>query len=287
MKSESEGLPYRISAVTRAQVKLHEEDQTKETRSSGNDDKTTKITWEDHTKGLCFDRINKANLRLKPWRCKFAQKYVKYLGHIVRQGLRTSEEVKVQTIKDYPPPNTKTEVITFSGLVGYHGQYIPMSSVIASLLTTLKRPRRKGKVQWTETCDVAFQKLQELLCNKPTLHALGFNKQFIVQTDASDYGRGIFCRNERKNKTNILFRISLSNVQLGKENSVHQKTECAATAYFYLDGHQSFLMQTDPNPLTWLHSNANSNTLLMRWTFALQPYNLFIALSYSTCRKFT
>ncbi|GIY29004.1 retrovirus-related Pol polyprotein from transposon 17.6 [Caerostris extrusa] len=78
---------------------------------------------------------------------KFAQKYVKYLGHIVRQILRTPEEVKVQTIKDYPPPKTKTEVRAFLG--------------------------------------------QELLCNKPTLHALDFNKQFIVQTDASDYGMGI------------------------------------------------------------------------------------------------
>ncbi|GIY39713.1 hypothetical protein CDAR_271611 [Caerostris darwini] len=38
------------------------------------------------------DRLNKANLRLKSSKYKFAQKHLKYMGHIVEQGLRTPEE---------------------------------------------------------------------------------------------------------------------------------------------------------------------------------------------------
>ncbi|GIY62989.1 retrovirus-related Pol polyprotein from transposon 17.6 [Caerostris extrusa] len=87
--------------------------------------------WKDHIKDLSFvlDRINKVNLRLKSSKYTFAQKYVKHLGYIVGQGLRTCEGIKVQTIKDYPPPKTKTEVRAFLILKGYYKQYILLCSL--------------------------------------------------------------------------------------------------------------------------------------------------------------
>ncbi|GFS85330.1 retrovirus-related Pol polyprotein from transposon 17.6 [Trichonephila clavipes] len=67
------------------------------------------LPWDDHLKHLkdVFDRLRSAKLHIKPSKCQFAQAYVKYLGHLVGQGLRTPGELKVQVIKDFPiPTNT-------------------------------------------------------------------------------------------------------------------------------------------------------------------------------------
>ncbi|GFX61377.1 hypothetical protein TNCV_4894211 [Trichonephila clavipes] len=49
------------------------------------------LAWDDHLKHLkdVFDYLRSAKLHIKPSKCQFAQAYVKYLGHLVVQGLRT------------------------------------------------------------------------------------------------------------------------------------------------------------------------------------------------------
>ncbi|GFV53666.1 transposon Ty3-G Gag-Pol polyprotein [Trichonephila clavipes] len=84
-------------------------------------------SWDDHLKHLkdVFDRLRSTKLHIKPSKCQFAQAYVKHLGHLVGQGLRTPGELKVQVIKDFPIPTNKTQVRAFLGLSGYYRRYIP------------------------------------------------------------------------------------------------------------------------------------------------------------------
>ncbi|GFV20120.1 retrovirus-related Pol polyprotein from transposon 17.6 [Trichonephila clavipes] len=92
------------------------------------------LTWDDHLKHLkdVFDRLRSAKLHIKPSKYQFAQAYVKYLGHLVGQGLRTPGELKVQVIKDFPIPTNKTQVRAFLGLSGYYRRYIPEFSLSLS-----------------------------------------------------------------------------------------------------------------------------------------------------------
>ncbi|GFW74456.1 hypothetical protein TNCV_2413551 [Trichonephila clavipes] len=71
------------------------------------------LAWDDHLKHLkdVFDRLRSAKLHIKPSKCQFAQAYVKYLGHLVGQGLRTPGELKVQVIKYFPIPTNKTQAL--------------------------------------------------------------------------------------------------------------------------------------------------------------------------------
>ncbi|GFS54338.1 retrovirus-related Pol polyprotein from transposon 17.6 [Trichonephila inaurata madagascariensis] len=96
-------------------------------------------TWDDHLKHLkdVFDSLRSAKLHIKPSKCQFAQAYVKYLGHLIGQGLRTSGELKVQVIKNFLIPTNKTQVRPFLGLAGYYRRCIPKFSVIAAPLTNL------------------------------------------------------------------------------------------------------------------------------------------------------
>ncbi|GFV64044.1 hypothetical protein TNCV_3144351 [Trichonephila clavipes] len=61
------------------------------------------LAWDDHLKHLkdVFDRLRSAKLHIKPSKCKFAQAYVKYLGHLVGQGLRTPGELKARKLRDW------------------------------------------------------------------------------------------------------------------------------------------------------------------------------------------
>ncbi|GFV08847.1 hypothetical protein TNCV_3820901 [Trichonephila clavipes] len=85
------------------------------------------LAWDDHLNHLkdVFDRLRSTKLHIKPSKYQFAQAYVKYLGHLVGQGLRTPGELKVQVIKYFPIPTNKTQVRAFLGLSGYYRRYIP------------------------------------------------------------------------------------------------------------------------------------------------------------------
>ncbi|GBM40416.1 Retrovirus-related Pol polyprotein from transposon 297 [Araneus ventricosus] len=53
-----------------------------------------------------FQRLQKANLKLSPKRCKFFQKEVSYLGHIISSdGVKTGPE-KPEAVVDWPRPET-------------------------------------------------------------------------------------------------------------------------------------------------------------------------------------
>ena len=69
-------------------------------------------TWEEHVKHLhnVFERLCKAGLTAKPRKCQFALKQCKYLGHIVGNGVVQSEPGKIDAVKSFAVPRTKTDV---------------------------------------------------------------------------------------------------------------------------------------------------------------------------------
>ena len=50
--------------------------------------------------------------------------------------------------------------------------------------------RKKVLVEWTEECQIAFEKLEDLCTRTPILAYANYKKPFQLQTDASDLGLG-------------------------------------------------------------------------------------------------
>lgn len=145
--------------------------------------------WISHLKHVeeVLKRIQGAKLTIKPSKCRFAQNQVKYLGHIVGNGMRSPAEAKVKCIQDFPRPKNKTQVRAFLGLVGYYSHYIADFAAIAAPLTdALKGKEKRGEIHWDEKCENAFSSLKSKLASPPVLCAPDFEKPFIVQCDASD-----------------------------------------------------------------------------------------------------
>ncbi|GBG80071.1 hypothetical protein CBR_g30438 [Chara braunii] len=134
--------------------------------------------------GLLRQHQYKVNLD----KCEFGRTKILYLGHeISADGLRP-EDAKVASIRDWPRPQTVTEVRSFLGMTDYYRPFLKNYSTIASQLTDLTRLDTPW--EWTEECEASFKKLKYALTHYEVLKLPDSDKPFIVTIDASQYGIG-------------------------------------------------------------------------------------------------
>ncbi|GFW10660.1 retrovirus-related Pol polyprotein from transposon 17.6 [Trichonephila clavipes] len=213
-------------------------------------------TWESQIKHMetVLQRIKRAKLTIKP---------SKYCSRV-------------------PYPSHENPIRAFLGPAGYYQKYINLFSVIAVPLTdALKGRAKKGEITWMTECEKAFRALKGKLIDKPVLYASNFEREFIVQTDASNAGMGaVLIQLTEQGEEHPILYLSKKFSEVEKRYCTTEK-ECDSIVFaikrlhYYLDGN-SFLVMTDPNPLVWLNRNISSNPILMRWALALQPYNFKI-----------
>ncbi|GFX10581.1 retrovirus-related Pol polyprotein from transposon 297 [Trichonephila clavipes] len=211
----------------------------------------------------------------------FSDTWESHIKHM-ETGFRTPSEIKVQAVLEFPTPRTKTQIRAFLDLAGYYQKYINLFSVIDVPLTdALKGRAKKGEITWTIECENAFRELKGKLIDKPVLYAPNFEREFIVQTDASNVGmRAVLTQLTEQGEEHPILYLSKKFSEVEKRYCTTEK-ECASIVFaikrlhYYLDGN-SFLVMTDHNPLVWLNRNVSSNPRLMRWALALQPYNFRI-----------
>ena len=135
-----------------------------------------------------FECLRKAGLTVKPRKCQFAMKQCKYLVHIVGTGVVQPEPGKIDAVRSFVVPRTKTDVRAFLGLTGYYRRFIPDYVTIALPLTDLTRKAAPNLINWNDRCNEAFTKLKELLCSSPVLQSPNFTMLFTLHTGALDRG---------------------------------------------------------------------------------------------------
>ncbi|GFW67622.1 retrovirus-related Pol polyprotein from transposon 297 [Trichonephila clavipes] len=213
-------------------------------------------TWESHIKHMetVLQRIKRAKLTIKPSKCCSR---VPYPSH----------------------ENPNTCFLRSSGLLPKI--YKSVLGIAAPLTDALKGRAKKGEITWTTECENAFRELKGKLIDKPVLYAPNFEREFIVQTDASNAGMGaVLTQLTEQGEEHPILYLSNKFSEVEKCYCTTKK-ECASIVFaikrlhYYLDGN-SFLVMTDHNPLVWLNRNVSSNPRLMRWALALQPYNFRI-----------
>jgi hypothetical protein len=131
---------------------------------------------------LVFQMLRKANLKIKWRKCKFFQREVKFLGHIISGEAIKPDPENVSAVEHFPVPNSKQKIMSFLGLVNYYQKFVPnLSSIAAPLRALLKKD---VAFEWTRPCQEAFEKIRLILISEPVLKPVDFSKPFILVTDA-------------------------------------------------------------------------------------------------------
>ncbi|GFV98673.1 retrovirus-related Pol polyprotein from transposon 412 [Trichonephila clavipes] len=239
------------------QVEIHPEDREKQHSLPAKDYGSSKScrgrTFEEHLQNIrkVLSKLSDANLKLNPSKCKFFQKEVNYLGHIISaEGVRTDPE-KVSAVKNWKRPENLRELRSFLGLCTYY---------------------RNGQKE----CEDSFLQLKEALTSSPILIYPQPDKPFILDTDASNESVGAVLSQEIDGQERVVAYWSKCLSKPERNYCVTRKELLAivkAIEHFhhYLYG-QKFLLRTDHASLTWLMNFRNTEGQVARWIQRLNEY---------------
>lgn len=155
-------------------------------------------TFEEHVAHVkvVMAALRQANLLLKLAKCKFAQRRVAFLGHVIAEGCVETDPEKVRVMQDFPAPRNVAELRRFLGLAGYYQRFIPRYPYIAEPLLELQRGHTP--FVWDERRHGAFLALKRALCENTVLQLPDMDRPFVVRTDASDTGiAGVLLQDDR------------------------------------------------------------------------------------------
>ena len=96
-------------------------------------------TSEEHLVRLraVFEKLKKAELKLKPSKCEIFKQELTYLGHVVsKNGIQTDSK-KAEAIWKWPVPTTVTEMHSFLGFTNYYNISIKKYAQVAKPLYKL------------------------------------------------------------------------------------------------------------------------------------------------------
>ena len=232
---------------------------------------------EQHTQNLkiTFETLRKANLRLKPKKCKFFQ--VDYLGHTIQADGTSPDPAKVEAVKEWPVPKNVTDVRSFVGFCSYYRRFIRNFAEIARPLHAVTK--KNDCFEWNEVCQVAFERLKLELTTAPMLQYPDFKSLFVVDTDASNVSLGAVLSNVIDGDERPL--VFASRV-LSKTESMYSTTKREALAVVqalkwfrpYIWGTE-FLVRTDHASLRWLfRQNADGQTFRMLQTLQVYKFKV-------------
>ncbi|GBM00012.1 Retrovirus-related Pol polyprotein from transposon 297 [Araneus ventricosus] len=204
--------------------------------------------FEEHLNNICkvFQRLQKANLKLSPKKCRFFRKEVSYLGHVISaDGVKTDQK-KIKAVVEWPRPETVHDLRSFTGMCTYY--------------------RRSSKADFD---------------NFPCFDlSPRTDKYFILDTDASNKGIGAVLSQKIENEERAIAYFSKSLGKPERNYCVTRKELLAIVKsiehfHHYLYG-RKFLLRTDHASLRWLLNFREPEGQIARWIQRLQEYNFEI-----------
>ena len=256
---------------------------------------------------LVFSQLKSFNLKIKPKKSYFFQASVIFLGHVLSSDGISANPEKVEKVRDWPVPSNAKELHSFLGLASYYCQFIPNFACIAKCLhqlvglTNVKKTKGKRKEAisleelkkldvtlpkfvWVSEHQKAFDALKLALTTAPVLGYPNFEREFILETDASLRGLGaVLSQVDDQGKTHVI--AYASRTLRPSERSMHNYSSAklellalkwAVTEKFrdYLLG-SKFTVYTDNNPLAYIQTS-KLGVSQIRWLSELALFDFNI-----------
>ena len=200
-------------------------------------------TFSDHLIHLqkVFECLEEANLKLNPQKCRFCCSEVEYLGHIVTPNGFKPNHRNMEAVKNFPVPTTLKELRQFLGLTSHYRRFVKGYSSLAQPLYALTR--KDAPYHWTAECESAFNHLKCCLITAPVFVYPDFDRDFVLETDASILGLGAILSQVQDDDR--LHPLAYASRSLSKSEKNYPVTELETLAVvwgvthfrYYLYGH--------------------------------------------------
>lgn len=232
--------------------------------------------------------LRDSRLTLNLSKCSFLQKEIEYLGYdISKEGIRPGQK-KIEAVAKYKEPTNVHELRMFLGLTSYFRKFVQNYAVIThDLYILLKKdqPWIWGKMQ-----QAAFDKLKQILTQRPILAVYNSKAETEVHTDASSKGiAGILLQ---KQSDNVLKPVAYFSRKTSKEESLYHSFELETLAVVeslrrfrvYLAGIH-FHVVTDCVAVRQTFEKKDLLPRVARWWLSIQEYDMDITHKPGVCHK--
>ncbi|GET62290.1 1-phosphatidylinositol 4,5-bisphosphate phosphodiesterase-like [Rhizophagus irregularis DAOM 181602=DAOM 197198] len=238
--------------------------------------KFKELLYEEEKIAESEEKVKELIRGIKLKKCRFLERNIEFLGHIVgNDGLRPDDK-KIEKIKEMKAPTTVKEVRSFLGLCSYYRKFVKNFSKIARPISDL---RKKGiPFIWGREQQEAFEKLKEKLIQYPILRHPDWKKEFLLITDASGKGLGaVLSQKDEKGKEVVIAYASRSLLP-AEENYPITELECLGIVWGIQHFHKylidrKFKVITDHSALKGLMNAKIPKGKRARWVMELQQYN--------------
>src|SRR5260221_3108183 len=125
--------------------------------------------------------LRKWRLFLKPEKCKFEQKEVKYLGLVISKDHVAMDPMKVHGVTEWPTPTKVKEVQSFLGFVNFYRKFIHDFSNVTCPLYALTHKTQQWV--WGSPEQKAFDALKKAVTSTPILTFPSQSGRFHLECD--------------------------------------------------------------------------------------------------------
>ena len=225
-----------------------------------------------------LSRFGDAGLKLKPKKCKLFQEELVYLGFLVnKRGIGPNPE-RAKLIRELPEPKNVRDIQVFLGKVNYYRKFIPNLAQIAHPLYELTESKNRASFAWENVHKAAFNKLKSILCSCQVMAHPRFDREFILDVDASDFALGVELsqRDDNGNERPVFYGSRHLEKSERSYSATARETLAAVFGceYFsqYLQG-RKFVLRTDHNPLVWLRAMKEPKRPYSGWIVRLEQFD--------------
>ena len=225
-----------------------------------------------------FERLCSYGLQLKSTKCHLFQTSVPFLGHIVgREGLQCDPK-KIEDVKSWPVPDCLKSVRQFLGFVGYYRRFISNFVDMAEPLVSLTG--KDVPFVWRPACSTAFTGLRDALVRAPILSFPTEDGNYILDTEASNFGLGGVLSQIQDNVERVIAYRSRALRPSQRKYCTTKREMLAAVSMCiqfrsYLCG-AKFTLRMDHKSLVCLHRFKDTEGMMARWLHTLQQFQFSI-----------
>uniref|UniRef100_A0A5S6QP63 RNA-directed DNA polymerase n=1 Tax=Trichuris muris TaxID=70415 RepID=A0A5S6QP63_TRIMR len=241
---------------------------------------------EEHLRTLetVLSRLLDYGFRIKREKCKFMEKEVEYLGHIVSaEGLRADPK-KTEAIVRMKPPQDLANLRSFLGMVNFYAPFIPHLTDIAAPLYRLLR--KEVSWTWKQKESAAFEQIKSML-NSPLLLAhYDPHLPIVLAADASNVGVGAVLYHRLEDGSVRVIAHASKALNEAQRNYAQVEKEALALVYAVKKFHKylwgrDFILLTDHKPLVSIFGSKKgvpqtAVSRLTRWCVTLMNYTFKI-----------